>query len=276
MIYPDRMFVSTWITDVRLRRLKPQVQLLLIFLRPLCDRNGRFGFNPAHIHMALYASAECGNISVRDVGAWLEILRSGDFIKTYTGADGRRVGEVASEYWRQKLKFGRDHFEAEPDQPELMLPAADPPNRRTKPRPERKEVKRGECEGARGAPPETHTHTHFSIESIRKRWPSLNVDAEVKDAQAYVRKNRSASAQLDLRWFEEHWLKRSGEKLPSTLGAVLVIEEEPEAWRVYLKDTYPDESWASSAAACTWETMPGHWRTKIVREMTADRKRGDA
>lgn len=135
MILPDRTFFSCWITDARLRRLNPQVQLLLIFLRPLCDRFGRFEVNPALIHMALYKSANCGNVSTRDVETWLEILRSGGYLKTYTGADGRRIGEVAKEYWRQKLSFGKAVYESESgDAPllDLSAPEHPPPNREVK------------------------------------------------------------------------------------------------------------------------------------------------
>lgn len=128
MILPDRTFFSCWIHDARLRRLNPQVQLLLIFLRPLCDRFGRFEVKPALIHMALYTSAECSNVSVRDVEAWLEILRSGGYIKTYTGADGRRIGEVHKDYWRQKLTFGKAIYESESGtEPLLDLAAPEPP-----------------------------------------------------------------------------------------------------------------------------------------------------
>lgn len=147
MILPDRTFFSAWITDARLRRLSPQVQLLLIFIRPLCDRYGRFEVNPALIHMALYKSANCGNVSVRDVESWLEILRSGGFIKTYVGTDGRRIGEVAKEYWRQKLSFGKAVYESENGEaPLLDLADTAPP-----PPPNREEKRRETC--AVGAAP---------------------------------------------------------------------------------------------------------------------------
>jgi len=270
MIFPDRMFSGSWIIDQRLRRLPAHVQLLIIYLRPLCDRNGRFEYNPALIHMALYASAQCGNISVRDVEAWLEILRSGGFIKSYTGADGRRVGEVANEYWRQKLSFGRDVFEAEQPQPELGLTAADPPPKKPRARAGRCEVKRCEVAGARGAPGQDHTHTDFSLEALRKRWPHLDIPAEIKAAQAHVAKTRGRNAAVDLKWFERHWLPGAGPKLPGTGGAGAgEIEMEPDGWRSWLNDECPGNVYAHGGLreGTPWENLDPTIRRFIAAGM---------
>lgn len=246
MIFPDRMFSGAWILDQRLRRLPAHVQLLILFLRPLCDRNGRFEYNPALIHMALYASANCGNVSVRDVEAWLEILRSGGFIKSYTGAAGRRVGEVATEYWRQKLSFGRDVFEAEQAQPELNLPAVDPPPKKPRPRAGRCEVKRSEVARAPGAPAPDHTHMEFSMESLRTRWPHLNVDAELAAAIKHVRIKRGPQAVVDLKWFAKHWLPGAGPKAQAIPGPE--TEAEPDGWRAWLNDECPGSVYAHGGA----------------------------
>jgi len=206
MILPDRMFSAEWIHDRRLRRLPPQVQLLLIFVRPLCDRNGRFEFNPALIHMALYASADCGNVSVRDVEAWLEILRSGGYVKSYTGADGRRVGEVAKEYWRQKLTFGKQVYEPESDQPELVLPDADPPQRRM-----RSDMKGG---GHRPPPmpaalPDAAALRGHALPAeddaawmarLAREWPGVDIAAQLEKA------HRKRRGDVERGWFEAVWL----------------------------------------------------------------------
>ena len=48
-------------------------------------------------------------------------------------------------------------------------------------------------------------------------------------------------------------------------------EPEPPGWRVWLAHAYGDKSWALSAAACRWSTLPIAWRAKIAREI-ADSK----
>lgn len=209
MILPDRMFSAEWIRDERLRRLPAHVQLLLIFLRHVCDRSGRFEFNPALIHMALYASATVSNVSVRDVEAWLEILRAGGYIKSYTGAAGRRVGEVAREYWRQKLSYGKEAFEPEQEQPELALPLAAPP------------AKKNLKPGGRGKTPPPFASLRFespapeglTLAALQQAFPHLDVEAEARAAERRQRKLHGADYQLDLLWFAEHWLAKAGPKL---------------------------------------------------------------
>lgn len=278
MILPDRMFCSAWIRDLRLRRLPAHVQLLLIFLRPLCDKNGRFEFNPALIHMALYVSAECGNVSVRDVEAWLEILRSGGFIKSYTEAGtSRRVGEIAKEYWRQRLAHGKGHFEAEGDEPELPLDAAPP----------EKEISKA-GRGSKKAPPLTSLHFDSPARAsdpappppaplsesddawlarVRAKWPHIDVDAELLKA------HRKRKGDVERVWFESVWLPGVSPKapLPTSSAPVVAIEPEPEAWRLHLKDHHEGESWAESAAATEWGKLPQQWRETIAREMRANK-----
>jgi len=263
VILPDRMFSGSWIHDTRFRKLPHHVQLLLIYLRPLCDRNGRFEYNPALIHMALYASAKCGNVSVRDVATWLEILRSGGLIKSYVGADGVRIGEIATEYWRQKLSYGKEKFEAEQSQPELDLPAADPPAQ-TRRRSGRCDVKRSEVVGARGAPGQDHTHTDFSLEAIRTRWPSLDIDAELISAERHVRASRGPTAQVDLKWFERHWLPGAGPKLPRKSSQI--SDDEPDGWRAWLNDECPQSAFSRGGAqeGISWAALDDLTR-KFIR-----------
>lgn len=264
MILPDRMFSAEWIRDGRLRRLPAHVQLLLIFLRPLCDRNGRFEFNPALIHMALYVSADCGNVSARDVEAWLEILRSGGFIKSYTGAAGRRVGEVAKEYWRQKLSFGKGVFDPEIEQPELELPASPP---------EKKILKPG---GRDPAPPFSSLHfispapASQSAESpeawvarLAVEWPGIDIAAQLTKA------HRKRKGDVERGWFEKSWLPGVTPMAPApgSVAVVVAVEAEPEAWRLHLKDRHEGESWAESAASYEWAKLPPEWRVTILREM---------
>ena len=268
MILPDRMFSAEWIRDERLRRLPAHVQLLLLFIRHLCDRNGRFEFNPALIHMALYASATVSNVSARDVEAWLEILRAGGYIKTYTGAAGRRVGEVASQYWRQKLSYGKDAFEPEAEQPELALPIADPPKER--------KLKKG---GRGKETPPPFTSVHFSsapaklatpvdehgqpeteaawLARLQDEWPHTDIVAELRKA------HKKKAGEVERGWFEKSWLPNVTAKAPVPGDPRLPVSPEPANWREVLEQLYPGNA-VSSDPERTWASLDATTRAKIA------------
>lgn len=282
MILPDRMFSAAWIRDVRLRRLAAQVQLLLIFLRSLCDRNGRFEFSPALIHMALYKSAECGNVSVRDVEAWLETLRSGGFIKAYIGSDGRRVGEVASEYWRQRLNFGKAEFEPEPGQPELALVAAPPlffePKRSEAKRRDTSEsgpARAGEDEiflalaKAEGAQVDQLTKRArrvllMSANEIRHVCPAAS--AQEVERRVAVYRRRFPSAQITAPAIAKHWAACGGD---SGQAQRRDWDLEPEGWRAWWRSTYPPEDFpnAERYEDGEWSMVPDFYRREIFLGM---------
>ena len=67
----------------------------------------------------------------------------------------------------------------------------------------------------------------------------------------------------------KHWAKCSPQ---GALAPVLAMAPEPEAWRQFLKDKYEGESWAESAAAYSWETMPEGMRSKIAREIISKKR----
>lgn len=259
MILPDRMFFAAWIHDRRLRRLPPQVQLLLIYLRPLCDRNGRFEFNPALIHMALYASANCGNVSARDVEAWLEHLRSGGLIKSYTGADGRRVGEVATEYWRQGLKYGKAVYEPEAEQPHLDLSVVDPPAKR--------KAKRGVGEH----PPSHHISSHHSpkepvtldesgapeteaawLARLQDEWPSIDIAAQLAKA------HRKRQGDVERGWFEKSWLPNVTPTAAHPSSVLRPPSPEPAGWRQALDQVRPGHTYTGD-----WSGLPEALRHEV-------------
>lgn len=297
MILPDRMFSADWIRDERLRRLPAHVQLLLLFIRHLCDRNGRFEFNPALIHMALYASAKVSNVSARDVEAWLEILRAGGYIKTYTGAAGRRVGEVAREYWRQKLSYGKDAFEPEAEQPELALPLADPPKERKLKKGGRgKEPpppftsypfvsppqspaggqaggenvgdtpaaqQRGTGRRSPATPVDEHGHPETEavwLARMQDEWPHIDIVAELRKA------HKKKAGEVERGWFEKSWLPNVTAKAPAP-GALhapgLPVSAEPANWREVLEQIYPGNA-VSSDPERTWASLDATTRAKIA------------
>ena len=251
MMLPDRIMPGDNVRDVRFRSLRSHLQVLLIFLRSLCDRNGRFEFDAAHVHWALYESVD-NNVSVRDVGEWLEILRSRDFIKSYVGVEGRRVGEICDKWWQQKLKFGKTLFDPEPGDPLLPLADGEPP-----PGPPRDEEKRREVSVSRRrataqAEP-AHTHgsekadNHLTV--LAEEWPLHDVEACLRRAKKYVRGSRGAEAEVELTWFKKHWMPKE----PKSRGKVVTFtqQNEPEnfvEWFTARYEQAPSKKWGDLTA----------------------------
>lgn len=283
MIYPDRMVIGEWIRDDRLRAIGRHLQLLLLMLRHLCDRDGRFEYSPADVHRALYVSVE-NNVSARDVETWLEILRSGGFIKSYTGSKGRRVGEISRDYWRQKLNFGKSLFEAENEQPSLDLGVPEPP-----PKKNRREEDVSVAWAEIGPPPRrsaAHTHTPRKtaritshnpkemaahLDHLGTQNPGVNIQAEIARATAYVRRVRGPQANLTLKFFEEEWLPKTGG--PSLLNSAPVaqIPAEPEGWRTFINEEYPRSDYArgSEHEGKVWSELPSYLRDMCLKDMPA-------
>lgn len=280
MIYPDRMTMGEWIRDARLRALGRHLQLLILMLRHLCDRDGRFDYSPADVHRALYASVE-NNVSARDVETWLEVLRSGGFIKSYTGSKGRRVGEISRDYWRQKLSFGKSLFEAEGEQPQLELGAPEPP--RPKPRKRREEdvsdalAEIGPLPFRKGV----HTHTprktsHLTslepkaleeyLDHLGTQFPGVNIRGEIPRATAYVRRTRGASAKLTLKYFEEQWLPRAGGPSLAEHAPIERIPDEPEYWREMVNEEFPGSDYArgGSKEGTAWANLDADIRRHFM------------
>lgn len=287
MIYPDRMILGEWVRDPRLRALGRHVQLLLLMLRHLCDREGRFEYSPVDIHRALYASVE-DNVSARDVEAWLELLRSGGFVKSYTGSNGRRVGEMCRDYWRQKLNFGKTLFEAETEQPSLNLGAPEPPPKR-----KRREEDVSDAWAEIGPPPRrggAHTHgprktSHLSsldpasldtyLDHLATQNPGVNIRAEISRATAYVRRIRGAGAKLTLKFFEENWLPKAGGPSLAETAPIEHIPQEPEYWREMVNEEFPTSDYARGGAreGTPWAELAADIRRHFLATMPGWLKR---
>ncbi len=248
----DRIFCGEWVRDKRLRALGRHVQMLLLFLRSISDRYGRFEFDAKEVHRLLYASVE-DNVSVRDVEAWLEILRLGGFIKSYVGVEGRRVGEIAQLFWRQKLNYGKSMFDPEPDEPGLPLEAGGPP----RPPPTGREEKGSEVKVSRKRSPapgaaRTHTTTEKALakdrlDELRSKWPWHDVPKSLRGAERYVRRERGDGAEVEYGWFNEFWMPREPKlrDLQALEGGPAV--PEPKNFRMWFEARYeqqPGKPWA--------------------------------
>ena len=261
-LLPDRLFSAEWVRDKRLRALGRHVQMLLIYLRHMCDRNGRFEFDPAEVHRAFYVSVE-DNVSVRDVEAWLEILRSGGFIKSYVGVEGRRVGEMASEYWKQRLNFGKSHFDPEPVEGQLPLDAPPPPV----PPPTRREEKRSEVNGSRKrspAPIAPHTRTEKtlakdSLSELTSKWPEHDVSACLKRAERYVIRERGEGAVVEAEWFSRFWMPNEPKNRARVERQVQLNEPSNFVeWFTGRYDNPPSKAWSD---------LTGEQRSYYLKQM---------
>lgn len=302
MIYPDRMFCGDWLRDPRLRALGRHLQLLLVMLRHLCDREGRFEYSPADVHRALYVSVE-DNVSARDVEEWMERLRSLGFIKSYTGSNGRRVGEISRDYWRQKLTFGKSVYEPEADAPQLDL-SVDPPPRpfssRARSRREEKRSDIASAPSAEGSPaeagqesgldfpvPKNFTERLFltmcqlegsdpdrltpagrrkinvALAVIKSVHPMLHPDDLVKAAGVFRKLFPTAS--LTAHALNVHWAKLMGACAPK---AAPIVEEEPYGWRDWINENTPDTPYARGGEkeGESWVDLPAAYRRYLIEK----------
>lgn len=311
MLFPDRMFLGEWLRDPRLRALGRHLQLLLMMLRHLSDRSGRFEYSPADLHRALYVSVE-DNVSARDVEEWLEKLRSLGFIKSYTGSNGRRVGEISQDYWRQKLSFGKTVFEAEGDEPQLDLSDPPPKTGTRARRASGSEEKRSDLAPApsaeagparagqesdfpvipkyfserlsltlaelEGADPRMLTAAHkraigAAIRAIQAVKPDLHPDDLVRAAAAW--KKCFPTASLTAAGMAKHWARLVGRTGPAAAAAPL-IEEEPLGWRDWINENTPDAKYARGGEleGTPWAELDASYRRYLIEQCRKRDERG--
>lgn len=251
-------------------------QLFFRNLLHCCDSNARFAADPAELRAALYWRTPA--VSSPHVEAWLLKCAQARLVKLYT-RDGKRYGEV--ENYRQEDRYPKTIYPPAVDQVELEL-KADPPPKKPK---KKLSGNEGEWEKApEGATPPAPAKIFAPISqdtpqdqwlaTLQAQWPAIDVPAQLREAgQVQQRQGRK----LERGWFEKHWLPNVTPTVnfASGLGATsasATISPEPEAWRAWLKDHHYDESWAETAAAYEWTTMPANFRSKIERGMGDGRK----
>jgi len=249
----DRMIYAGLVTSDLKRRHRLPVREFYRDLLHVCDDHGRFEADAALLRAVLYAPI-LDRVSERDVEGYLQQLaaqKHGD-IKLYT-VRGRGYGKVTK--WRQlALRKLVGDYPDEPGDPELPLGSG--------PEPPPKEYKKERRKEGTALPLIADESEQDWLARLQATHPTVDVRAELA---ACLR----AKPKAGRKWFERHWLANAEPPLraPGAPASVAVIEPEPEAWRLYLKDNYETESWADSAAACTWSDMPANWRAKIAREM---------
>lgn len=251
-------------------RLALVTQLFFRNLLHVCDGADRFDANADDLRLDLYRRA-LDRVKKQHIEQWLQECREARLIELYTRS-GKRFGRVLN-YGQRDAKRKAIHPAPE-DEAELPLVTDDPPPAprppRTKPRasapPSFKGMESNRIEGretARNAPPTPSLSDDDWLRNLMPLYPHVNLVAELAACQ----KKFPSTGRV---FFETKWLANCEKAvtLKTANGQVITIEPEPEAWKLYLKDTYEGESWAASAAAYPWAEMPPQWRAKIFKEMT--------
>lgn len=245
-------------------------QLFFRNLLHCCDGKARFPADAAELRAALYWRTPA--VTSPHIEVWLQKCAQARLVKLYT-RDGKKYGEV--ENYRQTDQFHKAIYPPAVDQVELEL-KADPPPKRANKKMNRSEGEGKEApEGATPPAPVKFSVTESDeqwLARLAQAWPGINLAREIAQAQA----NRQRQGKkLERAWFEAHWLTKISPAVDfatATASPAAPISSEPEAWRAWLKDHHYGESWAETAAAYEWTTMPANFRSKIERGMGDGRK----
>lgn len=243
-------------------------QLFFRNLMHCCDGKARFPADAAELRAALYWRTPA--VTSPHIEAWLQKCAHARLVKLYT-RDGKKYGEV--ENYGQRDTARKAIYPCPPGQVEMNLDA-DPPPKKPKKKGNRIE---GEGEHApEGATPPTpakfsmpalQTTQEQWLATLHAQWPAIDVPAQLREAALAQQR---AGRKLERGWFEKHWLPNVSPTVSfatATAAPSATISPEPEAWRLWLKDRHYGESWAESAAACNWTTLPANFRSKIERGM---------
>lgn len=263
MIIPREVLVRPGIIDSeRVCALSLAGQLFFRNLLHCCDGAGRFPADAAEIRHALYYRTP--NVASSHVEAWMQKCAEARLVKLYTRG-GKRYGEILN--YGQRDTKRRTLYPPAEGQDELILAADPPPKRARPPLPKKGSEEKGRESATAApavfAPSETQ---ELWIERLVREYPQADIRAQLAQAHA---NRRLQGKQLERVWFETQWLTKLSPtvQLDSAAPAaapVPPVPPEPANWRQMLKANHLSESWALSALACTWTTLPGSYRARIL------------
>lgn len=265
-----RSFREGWLTSTKIDALRDDSAELFLFRLGLkADKNGVYHGEPDVIRAAVYPM-QCSRRRLSDVARYRDKLAKAGLVRLWTASDGRPYVQILN--FRQKTQHERALFPLPPGEPDdtgqESLGLEDPPPPADPPKKKQSKVK-GEA-APRPTTPAPDSQEEW-LQRLRAAWPHLDLGQELTKAH----RNRSLQGKkLERYWFETHWLPACSEVVvlePMQPKAATITEEEPEAWRAYLRDTYAEESWAESAQMREWHELPANWRQRIAREMPARR-----
>lgn len=254
-----RSYRDGWLTSQKIDALRDDSAELFLFRLGLkADKNGVYHGEPELLRAAVYP-LQVSRRRMADVTRFRDKCAKAGLLRLWTAADGRPYVQILK--FRQKVPLEKPQHPLPPGEPDdtgqQNLAIGDPPPSSSG----RSKVKEKEV----SEPRETRDtrHAENCLDELQARWPRHDLAACLRRAQIYVRGQRGSGAAVTVEWLEKHWMPGEAE---ATAKAAATIEPEPEAWRMYLKDQYDAESWAESAASCTWADLPAQWRAKIYRE----------
>lgn len=269
----------------RLCALPLAVQIFYRNILHACDGAGRFRADADDLRLTLYRCA-LDRVTRRHITSWLQSLHHAGLVRLYTGPDGKGYCEVLNYGQRDK---NRRVIHPAPDADRLNFesPAtADPPGDSPPDEVNGREVS---VPAEIPAPPPptpsaapTHTHTDSpgkkrsheetlasALERLRRKFPGLDLEAEIARAEAYVRQQRGPTAKLSLYFFEEKWLPKEGGPTLTATAKIAKIPGEPEYWRELLNEEYPDSVYSRGGEkeGTAWKDLPAYVRDLVLSNL---------
>lgn len=267
---PDKLLKSGLLDSAKIGAVPEFAELLFVRLILATCHAGRCPWDPEWIRT--HALQNRPRKRLTEIAAALETLRRAHLVTRYTGHDCTPYLLIPNH--GQRLKHAvRSPWPPPPDGPPdtdgqtfMALPGSPPPLIAKEPkagRAGRPPLFSSTSDSEAPAAPETEAAW---LGRLAREWPGLDIADELREAR------RKKGRRLERVWFEREWLPRCSERVGEHgATAAAPVAPEPEAWRQHLKDRYPGESWAESAAAFPWAQMPAHWRDKIAAEMRTHR-----
>lgn len=261
---PDRLIRDGLKTSARIAAVSEGAEVLFFRLMLTVCPLGRYHAEPALVKQGALPNRP--RIRTSDVASRLDELGRAGLIVRWSVPEG--AAYLCLPRFNQRLRFeARSPFPAPPhgmvDVPgqELMDFAADPD---PPPRPIPEEKRREESVSRERR---THTkdlrHARNCIAELQERWPRHDIEDNLNRAERRVRQQRGPTAVVTMWWFEKHWMSTEPEKGGAEKPAPETAE--PDGWKDCVRES--GYSWAETAIAMGWSSLPEHWKQKISTEM---------
>ena len=250
-----------WLTSLTIDKLGSDAAELFLFRLALkADKNGVYHAEPELLRSAVYP-LQISRRRLADVTRNRDLCAAAGLLRLWTAGDGRPYVQIVK--FRQNTTFEKAQHPLPPGAPDERgqecLGLDDPPPRRKE-----NKVKGRESPPAPQFVADTETQESW-IERLVREYPQADIRSQLALAMT---NRRLGGKQLERGWFEQQWLTKLSPTVqldsPAPASApAAAVPAEPNNWRQMLKATHPGESWALSAQACTWQTLPSSYRARI-------------
>lgn len=110
------------------------------------------------------------------------------------------------------------------------------------------------------------------LPALRQKWPAVNIDAEMRRAEAYVRKKRGPEAKLGKAFFENEWLPKCTDAVEVPQRSVAIKRDndfpEPTGWREVLAGSVYGRG--EEREAKSWATLSPEVKAHVRQELTKE------